>query len=58
MEMLFIKCPVTGNPEPTGYTTTINSNLNEIDLNHTPCIQCGHIHYWEGSDAFFLTKKD
>jgi hypothetical protein len=55
MPMLFIKCPATGKPVPTGFAASTGTNLSGFKNNSVQCIHCGKIYTWDGKDAFFQT---
>jgi endogenous inhibitor of DNA gyrase (YacG/DUF329 family) len=53
MSMLFIKCPTTGKPVPTGIDVPKEMNLGGFTNNSVNCPYCGKVHTWNGKDAFF-----
>lgn len=57
MPMLFIKCPKTGKPTPTGMSAGSLSQTGGFKSNSAQCQHCGQMHTWDGKDAFFLDDK-
>lgn len=57
MPTLFIDCPVTGKPTPTGIATDVGSNLSGFSNNSVGCTHCGQMHTWNGKDAYWLDQN-
>lgn len=57
MPQLFIKCPSTGLPTPTGMDVPENMDKRNMRSNTTNCRHCNQLHTWDGVDAFFLGDK-
>jgi hypothetical protein len=51
--MLYITCPITGKPTPTGMDMPKNTNPKSLNGGRTACKQCPQVHPWNGKDAFF-----
>jgi endogenous inhibitor of DNA gyrase (YacG/DUF329 family) len=60
MPMLFIRCPSTGQPVPTGFDlpkdALTNSSIVLEDNASGPCRHCGQMHVWSKKNAFFLPQ--
>lgn len=55
MPMLFVKCPKTGKPAPTGIAVDPASfKTSKMSGNSFGCPHCGQEHVWDKEDAFFL----
>jgi endogenous inhibitor of DNA gyrase (YacG/DUF329 family) len=57
MPTLYIKCPTTGKPVPTGINVPKNFDRSGLSQNSTQCPHCKKMHTWNGHDAFFLDDK-
>jgi hypothetical protein len=52
MARVMIRCPVTGNPVPTGMNVTSLDGVTMRDNVLGNCPECGRDHVWSGEDAF------
>ena len=57
MPTLYINCPSTGKPVPTGMSVPVNFDKKSFSQNSVQCPHCKKMHKLDGKDAFFLDEK-
>jgi endogenous inhibitor of DNA gyrase (YacG/DUF329 family) len=56
MPVLYIDCPETGKPVPTGKTVPKSMPADHMIGNIMKCTECERLHKWEGSEAYYFNE--
>lgn len=59
MPLVYIKCPRTGKPTPTGVRAKFGTDFSKSAAkgNKSKCQHCGQFHIWDGKDCFFIEES-